>query len=312
MEAAFKLCQVLLPQYYERLKDIEGLYISLCVFNGLLSFTAIVGNVVIIFALKRASSIPSPARILMLCLAVTDLCNGVFVHPLYIALILKIQQQFSCENISEILLVFFILGTSSITMSFNTVIFIGVDRLLAILLHLRYKELITPGRVKLAMACSWILSITIIFFCVFYNLEFGEIAMVCFGYCGLLLLTIVYGKVFLVARHHAANINSQAQTTIHLSRLSTLAQNRNLAIKTFYVYIVFVLCNCPYFITETVLINSDPDIRIQTAIHLTTILLMLNSSLNPLIFAWKLKEIRQIVKNNFKMFIFFRQSENDS
>ena len=74
--------------------------------------------------------------------------------------------------------------------------------------------------------------------------------MLCFGYRDLLLPTIVYGKVFLVARHHAASINSQAHVAIHLSSISTLVQNRDLVFKTFDVCIVLVLCNCPYLIAE--------------------------------------------------------------
>lgn len=303
MVSAFKLCQTLLHKYYGSPGDLKGLYITLCILNGLLSLTAIVGNATIIFALSKASSIPSNSRILMKCLAISDLGNGVLGHPCYIAVILKIQEEFTCENISEVLMVFFILGAFLTTASLMTVFLMGVDRFLAIHLHLRYNELITPRRIKMVIACSWIFSFTTISIGVFLNFQFGEIILLCAGYGGLLVLTIVYIKIFLVARHHAASIHSQSQVATHQTNITSMAQKRNLAIKIFYVYIVFLLCNCPYFIAETVLVTSSPFVRIQAAIHITTILVMLNSSLNPLLFGWKMKEIRQIVKFYFKKYV---------
>lgn len=64
------------------------------------------GNVATIFALSKASLFPSTSRILMKCLPITDLGNGVLGRPCYIAVILKIQEEFTCENISEVLVVF--------------------------------------------------------------------------------------------------------------------------------------------------------------------------------------------------------------
>lgn len=130
--------------------------------------------------------------------------------------------------------------------------------------------------------------------------------MLVLGYCSTLLLSIIYIKLFSVARQHAASINSQAQVAIHLSSSTNnyMARNKALAIKTFYVFVVFLFCYCPYLIAFTVLVaSSRPSAAEHGAVQLTTVLLMLNSSLNPVVFGWKVKEVRQIVKSDFKKFV---------
>ena len=89
-----------------------------------------------------------------------------------------------------------------------------------------------------------------------------------------------------------------------------MARNKNLAIKTFYVYLVFLLCYCPSLITVTVLpVIPQPNAAIKGAIQLTTVLVLLNSSFNPVVFGWKMKEVRQIVKNDLKNFMFWKAED---
>ena len=103
MDSSLKLCNVVLEKYYERPEELNTLFKMMLVLNGLLSFTAVLGNLSIIFGLKKASSIPSSTQILRKCLAVTDLGNGVVGHPLYLAVISGLRQSYTCENNHQIL-----------------------------------------------------------------------------------------------------------------------------------------------------------------------------------------------------------------
>ena len=190
------------------------------------------------------------------------------------------------------------------------VTFIGVDRFLAIYLHLRYNELVTTKRIITVVLASWTSSLATIFISVFWYFKVGKVVWLIVGYCSTFLLSIIYIKLFLVARQHTASINSQAQVAMHLSSFTSMARNKNLAIKTFYVYLVFLLCYCPYLITLTVLLVSpQPNAAIKGAIQLTTVLVLLNSSFNPVVFGWKMKEVRQIVKNDLKNFMFWKAED---
>lgn len=304
MDSSLQLCNVVLEKYYERPEELDTLFKMMLVLNGLFSFTAVLGNLSIIFALKKASSIPSSTQILLKCLAVTDLGNGVLGHPLYMAVISRLRQSYTCENNHQILLAFLLIETSLCTASFITVTFIGVDRFLAISLHLRYNELVTPKRVATTVLASWIVVLATTIISAFWFLNIGEMLILINGYISTLLLSIIYIRLFSVARRHVASINSQAQVTAHLSSIRKMVRNKTLAIKTFYVFVIFLLCYCPYLICLTVLLlSSQPNAAIKGTAHLTLVLWMLNSSLNPVVFGWKLKEVRQIVNNDFKKII---------
>lgn len=293
MGVTFKLCLEVL-KFYAKAEDLDSLYVTMSVLNGLLSLTAIVGNVVIIFALQKASSIPAISRILLQSLAITDLSVGVLGHPLYIAVIAGIRQSYGCENIHQTLMAFFILSASLVVMSFQVVTFIGLDRFLAITLHLRYNELVTPKRVVTIMAAMWVFTLSSVLIAVFCYFHVGEIVLLVYGYVSMILLGIIYVKVYFVARRHQASINSQAQASSNLN----LARNKTLAIKTLYVFVVFEVCYLPYLIALTVLLVSGPSVILQGTV--TTVLVMLTSSLNPIVFGWKMTEIRQIVKSKFR------------
>lgn len=296
MGATFELCLEVLLKFYARAEDLDAFYITLCVVHGVLSFTAIVGNVAMIFALQKASSVPTTSRILMQSLALTDLSVGLLGHPLYIVVIAGIRQNYGCGHIHVTLTVFFILATSLVFFSFQIVAFIGVDRFLAITLHLRYSELVTPKRVVILVASVWIVTLSVVFIGAFYYFQVGEIVLLVGGYASVLLLGVIYMKVYLVARRHQASIDSQAQATSNLN----LARNKNLAIKTLYVFVVFEFCVLPYLITLTVLLISGQSVVLQGTVQLASALMMLNSSLNPIVFGWKMTEIRQIIKNKVK------------
>lgn len=259
MGATFELRLEVLLKFYARAEDLDAFYITLCVVHGVLSFTAIVGNVAMIFALQKASSVPTTSRILMQSLALTDLSVGLLGHPLYIVVIAGIRQNYGCGHIHVTLTVFFILSTSLVFFSFQIVAFIGVDRFLAITLHLRYSELVTPKRVVILVASVWIVTLSVVFIGAFYYFQVGEIVLLVGGYASVLLLGVIYMKVYLVARRHQASIDSQAQATSNLN----LARNKNLAIKTLYVFVVFEFCVLPYLITLTVLLISGQSVVLQ-------------------------------------------------
>ena len=296
------LCEEVLFKFYAKAEHVDSVYIAMCILNGLLTFTAIFGNAAIIFALQKASSIPTTAKILMQSLAVTDLSSGFFTHPLYIAVVARIRQSHECKHVQEVLMAFFVISAVLISVSFQVVTLIGIDRFLSITLHLRYNQLVTPKRIIAVVASAWVFSLSIVFVVVFTEIRVGAIVLLVFCYVGMLSLCIANFKVYSVARRHQAIIQSQAQVTAHhLSNTTNSARNVNLAVKVLYVFLVFLFCNLPYFIILTVLLISGPNVVLQGAIQFSTVLVMLNSSLNPVVFGLKMKEIRQIIKRELKM-----------
>ena len=123
-----------------------------------LSISAVVGNVLIIVALYKVSSLHPPSKLLLACLAFTDLSVGLIAHPLFCGLL------FQTERPSSYSVVLIVLNTSFVfsLVSLSTMTAISVDRLLALLLGLRYRQVVTVRRVKISIVALWILCSSVV------------------------------------------------------------------------------------------------------------------------------------------------------
>ena len=133
---------------------LPGVDIFLIALNIFLSITATLGNALILVALRNVSSIHPPTKLLFRCLAVTDLCVGLICQPLlYVYLIIG-------KFIKELLYVYFFFYSVLLTVSPLTSAAISVDRLLALLLGLRYRHVVTLRRVRVVIACVWFIGVS--------------------------------------------------------------------------------------------------------------------------------------------------------
>ena len=152
-------CEILLD-YFPRNSKVEELYsttIANFVFNSFLSCTAIMLNIVTIYAIRKTPSLPKTLKTLLLSLAVSDVGVGLLCHPFYISLLAKWSQQ-NNPDCNTYKAVYFIAHIFSLA-SFSGIVAISVDRFLAIHLHLRYQELVTHKRVVAVVISIWMLSV---------------------------------------------------------------------------------------------------------------------------------------------------------
>ena len=117
-----------------------GIYVVLSALNMFLSITAILGNIVTLFALYKVSSLHSPTKLLFRCLAATDLFVGLITQPLFVV---DIMSQVPKVNLNPICLYYGgrVMSSSSYTLCVVSVLTstaISADRLLALLMALRY------------------------------------------------------------------------------------------------------------------------------------------------------------------------------
>lgn len=89
--------------------------------NVVLSMTASLGNVLILLALHKVTSIYPPTKLLFQCLAVTDLFVGVITQPLFTVTLLREEIMYFSEKLFEITYFirevssFFLCGVSVLT-----------------------------------------------------------------------------------------------------------------------------------------------------------------------------------------------------
>ena len=124
------------------------------VIDILLGITAIVGNPVTLIALHKETSLHQPFKVLLRNLVASDLCVG-FVQLLCGLYWISILQK--RWRICRLLyFVSGIAGSISIAVSLWTITTTSVDRLLALLLKLRYRQVVTVRKVYAIAITSWI------------------------------------------------------------------------------------------------------------------------------------------------------------
>ena len=75
--------------------------------------------------------------------------------------------------------------------SFLTIVFIAVDRVLAVFLHLRYQELVTSKRVAIALVSLWLTSVVAVSSSFISLHDQNNMLVVSFEFFGLFLTTVV-------------------------------------------------------------------------------------------------------------------------
>ncbi|XP_027047322.1 beta-3 adrenergic receptor-like [Pocillopora damicornis] len=133
-----------------------GVSIFLAALNIVLAIVATLGNFLLLIALRKVISIYPPTKLFFRSLAVTDLFAGLIVQPMYsITLIPGISHK---NLMYYSIQVTGISGSILCTVSILTSTAISVDRLLALLLGLRYKQVVTLKRTRAVVGCIWLLS----------------------------------------------------------------------------------------------------------------------------------------------------------
>ena len=131
--------------------------IHLAVLNIFLSLTAILGNSLILVALRKESSLHPPSKLLYRSLVTTDLLVGLVTHPLSVTY--RISSIYKQWNLCRYARSACYLSSYALCgVSLTTMTTISVDRLLALLLGLRYKRIVTLKRTYIIVAAVWVSS----------------------------------------------------------------------------------------------------------------------------------------------------------
>ena len=272
--------------------------------NILFSITASLGNILILIALRKVTSIHPPTKLLFQCLAITDLGVGLISQPLMATLILLVD-----NTDMKILNIMFSHLFSSLSLTFCGVsVFastaLSVDRLLALFLGLRYRHVVTLKRIRAVLACGCLAVLLIMLFWTFRPKTARIIITICLTLC-LIISPFSYTKIVLRLRQYqsSARDNVQQRRTNTGGNPLNLDRYKRTVVSIALVQLALFICYFPFLIVRTV--NHLKDIHrgvyLLSYFHTST-LVFLNSSLNPFLYCWRIKEVRQAVKATIRRF----------
>ncbi|XP_068684477.1 melanocyte-stimulating hormone receptor-like [Montipora foliosa] len=246
--------------------EIRPVFTCLIVINIILSFTAVLGNSLILTALRRETSIHPPSKLLFRCLATTDLLVGLASEPLAVLYwISAINQHRSICYYAFLSLV--VTGYALCGMSLITLAAISVDRLFALRFGLRYKQIVTIKRAYATVTTFWLISMAYSATYVKYELVSARVAIIITALC-LAVSVISYTKIFLrlggrCPIHQGAS--QDAEQPSHLRQVNIQRYRKALSAALWLQFVV-VMCYSPN--DDTNLLYADKNLReLENKVH---------------------------------------------
>ncbi|XP_066532839.1 trace amine-associated receptor 13c-like [Hoplias malabaricus] len=298
-----------------------AVYVLLYVSAAAVVLLTVCGNLLIIISVCHFKQLHTPTNMLILSLAVSDFLVGVLLMPTALIWIIE-----SCWIFNIIYCIFFILASFSLTTtSIFIVALIAVDRYFALSNPFLYTKAVSVNK-----NCAVVVFLCILFLCCHIALQYfngyyivTNIVM-CPGYCfshldegwflfdllvkfafPLAVIITLYGRVFVIARKHATAIrdfNIQRRTK---NNTDSMRSERKAAKVLGILVSIFVACLLPYYIYTILGII----IQIEIGLFLRILLLLyLNSTINPVIYALFYPWFRKCVKLILTLRIFNRDS----
>ena len=281
-------------------QEFYSWYVVTCVFNVFLSYTAIMLNIVTIKAIRKTLPSSKPLKLLLLSLAVSDLGVGLTAQPLFVTVrIMELKQSDNSRTYCETHIAFLVSFNLFAFASFFLVVVLITDRFLAIRLCLRYQELVTHKRVVAVVISIWVFSAILSLIRLWTPVNIIYIVFGILNFLFALTVTILSFKTYSTARGHINQIQVMELTVQQVAQNGQMANAerlRKFAVAAIYVCLVFLVCYLPNIcILWTIAITSE---SVNNVVQLYTLtLVFLNSSLNPLIYCWKMKHIRHTALN---------------
>ena len=277
-----------------RLLDPEipfGLYVLDITLNAVSSIVTIFGNTLIIVALRkiRATHVHMVFKAFLFNLALADLSVGLLVQLPYILAVLTAMSGYA--EVSRIIGALFHLVTwyfPVISVAFQTAI--AIDRFLA--LHLAsYRRLVTRKRVLMI---------------IYDHRIFNIMVNIGLGFC-MFVITACYLKIYLklirqdetvrgMISLRSLNNSGQRQSARVRKNNFNLVKYKRSIYTMFYIYIAFIFCSLPVFSVMIALQIQGPERPTIIVQFLGSTLVYINSSLNPVLYCWRIREIRRMVK----------------
>ena len=345
-----------------------GVLTSLLAFNIILSFIASLGNVLILLTLYKVSFLHPVTKLLFACLATTDLCVGLFSQPLFVAnMILNIDlANTDLDILSQMNEVVFISSNVLCGVSVLISTAISVDRLLVLLLRLKYRQVVTLKRAQVVILLCWVTAVSCGLVHV-WSQTISQIFVLVIGLVSLVTSVFCHVKIYLRLQGNQATVEDSfgggqsnedeevgggkkgagrateegvGETTgagrdteeeagaevedtgrakdekrlrAGTAKVSpkrriqervrlNIVQYKKVVSSIFWLQLTLLACYAPFIIVSLLRHTVLSGTTIQGLWLFTATLVYSNSSLNPFLYCWKIREVRMAVKNTAKAF----------
>ena len=274
--------------------------------NVFLCVIATIGNFLILVALRKVTSIKPPTKLLFQCLAATDLCVGLIEQPLFVIVLLTgFVSPTALSYVREVYsgLSFILCGVSLMTAAT-----ISLDRLLALILGLSYKPTVSVKRVRTLVIFFWLGSFLVGFsYCIgLHTIAYGT--SIVFILLSIFASVFSFRKIVLKLRQQQAQVQQRVeQEQVNGGGIPlNIARYKKMVHSVAWLQMALIVCYMP--LTFVLLSRIVTQREEKQFLHFSAMtVLFFNSSVNPILYCWRIHEVKKEVKNILKQ-IFQRSS----
>ena len=276
------------------------------VFACLLAPMTVAGNAFVLAAIWRNPALRTPSHVLLAGLAFTDFCTGLISLPVLAAFMLALLRESSLRCTFN--LISFCVGHFFAASTVVVITMAAAERWLC----MSRRSLLTVRRVTILyiiMVCLITAFVTLRVFSYQYlskdidnllNGVFLTAAAIC-----ILVMAVSYYKVFGIIRHHQKGVQAN-QNSINI------AKYRKSIFTVLYIFSLFVISYLPYLVyTLTFYALQEFGDTFLTCSSLTTVIVYSSSLLNPLLYCWRMKEIKMGVKRLMRKLFCKKAAEDE-
>ena len=277
-------------------ESYDEFYDALCALNAVSSLTAFAGNFLVLAAIWRTPALQKPTNILLLGLSLSDLAVGLLVQPMFIVrVIYKVNQDY--KHTFRFTQAFFISAT------ILTLTSVSVERCLVLILHLRYVAVVTVKKTILALCLIWLASVV---YAATYFLDavlHRAVSMIVIGLC-IVINILACSTIYRICRRHRIQIQNQSLPNQPTEAFDVRRYRKSLFTMAALLIVLFI-CYSPYICLRAVAnFNGWTSSPYRSFIlRCTATLVYLNSSINPLIYCWRIPEMRVAMKQFWKSLV---------
>ena len=283
--------------------NIRALYLSTSVVLTVSSPVAVVGNTLILATIWRRTFARTSFHILLSGLAFTDFCTGLIVQPFYAGSFLPYLTNTDLEHDLPMTIVHMISMSSAIyfvSVTMVTITLMSIERWL----HMSRRFHLTSNRRRFTtILCMILLCPTpaiVIRLNGFEDNLFSATVLAEMLSCYLLTF-FAHFKVYKIIRRHQHQIQASNLSQNFGQPAIDLAKYKKSVASMVYILLLFSICYVPYItsISISFIFASTDDRKLLFARETSLVLTFLSSSLNPGLYLWRMRDLRNGLKQIF-------------
>ena len=276
-----------------RTKITSGVYSVLAITTALNIFTcpfAILLNTLVIVAVKTKRHLRTKSNTSLACLATTDFAVGLIAQPLAITFFILFLIGSSPQTMTRIVVcVSSAVGETCIAASLLHLLLMSGERYLAIKHPFAYENgLVTEARIIIASGMAWMCAAIV------YGIKNSILREIGVFFISAVISTVIYCHV-VIYKEVRRNTQQIIANQVSLAVKEKLLKNKRAFNTTVVIVLTLFLCYIPTCIWLIVFIFLDGEKSFDVG-HIAyfpiTFLVLLNSSINPLIYTARIRHFR--------------------